>query len=235
LFPGKAQSNIFLLILKKIPTTITANDQFFMNLPQRIPKRLTKEAVNALPLWQFDGKITLVATEEAARSAVERLLSCQLLGFDTETRPAFRRGQHYDPAIVQLATNEEVFIFQLAKCGKLGPLVPLFESEKNLKVCVAVQEDVRRLKKFQAFNPGGFQELTRITDALGIEDHSLRKLCAALLGIRISKKEQTSDWSRDRLTDSQLRYAATDAWVSRQIHEVASQLLSQSNRCATDV
>jgi ribonuclease D len=205
-----------------------------MNLPQRIPKRLTKDAVNALPLGQFDGNIILVDTEEAAHTAVERLLLCPLLGFDTETRPSFRRGQHYDPAIVQLATDEEVFIFQLAKCGKLSPLVPLLESEKSLKTCVAVQEDVRRLKEFQKFNPNGFKELTRITDALGIEDHSLRKLCAILLGMRISKREQTSDWSRDHLTDSQLRYAATDAWVSRQIHEVASRLLSQGNRRATD-
>jgi ribonuclease D len=225
----------FSIDLKKISTTIAAKDRFFMNLPKRIPKRLTKEAVNALPLWQFGGRITLVNTEELACSAVDRLLSCQLLGFDTETKPSFRRGQHYNPAIVQLATDEEVFIFQLAKCGKLSPLIPLLESEKSLKICVAVQEDVRRLKKFQEFNPGGFQELTRITDALGIEDHSLRKLCAILLGIRISKREQTSDWSRDQLTDSQLRYAATDAWVSRWIHEVASQLLSQGIKCAMNV
>ncbi|MDR0727618.1 MAG: 3'-5' exonuclease domain-containing protein 2 [Puniceicoccales bacterium] len=205
-----------------------------MNLPQRIPRRLAKDAVNAIPLRQFDGKIILVDTKEQARSAVERLLLCPLLGFDTETRPSFRRGQHFDPAIVQLATDEEVFIFQLAKCGKLSPLIPVLESEKNLKVCVGVQEDVRRLKEFQKFIPGGFEELTRTTDALGIEDRSLRKLCAILLGIRISKREQTSDWSRDRLTDGQLRYAATDAWVSRQIHEVASKLLSQGITCDED-
>ncbi|MDR2677183.1 MAG: 3'-5' exonuclease domain-containing protein 2 [Puniceicoccales bacterium] len=204
-----------------------AKGQSFMNLSPQIPKRLPKDAVNALPLWQFDGKIVLIDTEERAHSAIECLLRCPILGFDTETRPSFRRGQHYNPAIVQLATSEEVFIFQLSKCGKLNPLIPLLESEESLKICVAVQEDVRRLKKFQEFNPGGFRELTRITDALGIEDRSLRKLCAILLGIRISKKEQTSDWSRDCLTDSQLRYAATDAWVSRQIYEVASKLLSQ--------
>ncbi|MDR2340808.1 MAG: 3'-5' exonuclease domain-containing protein 2 [Puniceicoccales bacterium] len=197
-----------------------------MNSQPRITKRLAKDAVNALPLWQFGGKIFLVDTEELARSAVECILSYPLLGFDTETRPSFRRGQHYDPAVVQLATAEEVFIFQLAKCGGLNQLIPLLESETNLKVCVGVQEDVRRLKKFQEFAPGGFIELTHITDTLGIEDRSLRKLCAILLGIRISKREQTSDWGRDRLTGGQLRYAATDAWVSRQIYEVATQMLS---------
>jgi ribonuclease D len=205
-----------------------------MNLPLKLEKHMSGEAINALPLWQFGGKIVFVDNPDQAVDCMKNLRTQDLLGFDTETRPAFRKGQHYDPAIVQIATDREVFVFQLAKCKKLAPFLPLFESEKNKKVCLGVQEDVRHLKKIQNFNARGFVDLTVMTDALGIEDRSLRKLCAILLKIRISKREQTSDWSKAQLTEGQLRYAATDAWVSRQIYEVASDLLSRGVKCGPE-
>jgi ribonuclease D len=154
----------------------------------------------------------------------ETLRKEEYLGFDTETRPAFHRGQHYDPALVQVATADAVHIFQLKFCGGVAVLRPLFESEFSKKACLGVADDVRQLRAVQDFEPRGFVELSDATKALGVADCGLKKLCANLLGMRISKREQTSNWAREELTEGQLRYAATDAWVSLLVYEVALEL-----------
>lgn len=191
-----------------------------------IKKNISKEELNELPLWQYDGKVILVQDPKMASDAVQILLQCPLLGFDTESRPAFKRGQHFDPSLVQLASNECVYLFQLPLIGGLNPLLPLFENGNTLKVCLGVGEDIRRLKKAEPFHDQGFVELLKPVKALGIGDAGLRKLCGNLLGIRISKREQTSNWARLELSPSQQRYAATDAWVSRLIYLRACELIA---------
>jgi ribonuclease D len=186
--------------------------------------------LESLPLWHYDGKIVLLRDPAKAREALKKLLMEKVLGFDTETRPAFHRGQHYDPAIVQLAGGDAVYVFQLKWCGGVEVLFPLFEAERPLKVCLGVGDDVRHLRQVVDFAPAGFFELTQATRTLGIADNGLRKLCAILLGVRISKREQTSNWAKEILTEGQLRYAATDAWVSRRVYEVALDLQSRNIR-----
>jgi ribonuclease D len=177
----------------------------------------------SLPAWGYDGKIILLRRPEEAREAMRELLSEQVVGFDTETRPTFRQGQSHSPALVQLAGSGPVYVFQLKLCG-LDPLVPLLESEQPLKVGTGIGDDVKHLMKLQPFSPAGFVELFQETGPMGVRDRGLRKLCGIFLGLRISKKEQTSNWGRKNLTESQLRYAATDAWVSRRIYQVAKEL-----------
>lgn len=191
----------------------------------RVSKRISLETINGLPLRYYEGPIHLLQDYDAARVAVQKLQTVSLVGFDTESRPAFHVGQHYRPALVQIATADEVYLFQLHLIGHIRPLLPLFESESVKKVCLGVGEDLRRLKEFQDFPAANFEELATVAGHVGIEDRSLRKLCANLLGFRISKREQTSNWGRDCLSDRQLRYAATDAWVSREIYERAQLLL----------
>lgn len=192
----------------------------------RLCKRIPLDAINGLPLRHYDGPIHLLRNVDEAADAVGTLLASDLLGFDTESRPAFHAGQHYRPALVQIATHDRVYLFQIHLMGQIGPLVPLFEAESVRKVCLGVGEDLRRLKEFQDFRAANFEDLASVTARLGLEDRSLRKLCANLLGFRISKREQTSNWARDCLSDRQLRYAATDAWVSREIYGRAQALLS---------
>ncbi|MDR1435837.1 MAG: 3'-5' exonuclease domain-containing protein 2 [Puniceicoccales bacterium] len=185
-----------------------------------------RQFVSALPLGAYGGKITLIRDRESADRAVETLCGECVLGFDTETKPSFRRGQHYNTALVQLASNSAVYLFQLAHCGGVEALLPLFESDSPLKVCLGVADDIRRLGSSKKFSPAGFFELSEATRAIGVIDCGLRKLCAIFLSIRISKGEQTSNWAKDILSETQLRYAATDAWVSLRIYEEAVRLRS---------
>lgn len=193
-----------------------------------IRKTISKEELNSLPLWAYSGKINLIRDLRSARQAVNDLLYAPLLGFDTETRPSFRKGEHYDPSLVQIANYDEVFLFQLPLIGGIEALIPLFESPLVLKACVGVHEDIRRLKAIQLFDAQGFVDIAEVTRKIGIEDGSLRKLAGILLGFRVSKREQTSNWGRLELSESQLRYGATDAWVSRMLYEMAQSLLMQN-------
>ncbi|MDR3117449.1 MAG: 3'-5' exonuclease domain-containing protein 2 [Puniceicoccales bacterium] len=189
-----------------------------------IHKKLSPQDLASLPLWQYAGKIILIRDGKEAERAVELLLGEECLGFDTETRPTFQRGQYHDPALVQVALEDVVYLFQLVPCGGLQPLLPLFTAAVPAKICLGVEEDLRRLRTVKKFTGRGFVELLDCVRPLGILDGGLRKLCANLLGVRISKREQTSNWARQDLTERQLRYAATDAWVSRKIFLVAREL-----------
>jgi ribonuclease D len=140
------------------------------------------------------------------------------LGFDTETRPTFKKGQYYPPALIQLATESCVYLFRISKTKTLEPLIPILESEEILKTGVAIKDDVKELFAINEFRPGGFVEITEITKKLGYENRGLRALAALMLGGRISKGAQVSNWARPDLDNKQIRYAATDAWISRELY-----------------
>lgn len=158
-------------------------------------------------------------TLEQAEAAVADLETEPVLGFDTESRPSFRPGQSYPVAIVQLAKRDRVYLFQVLRFDSPGPLQRIYENAGILKVGVALHEDIRRLRASHDFDARGFFELSRITQKeLEIENTGLRALVALLLGVRVSKGAQVSNWSNPNLTEAQIRYAATDAWVSRQLY-----------------
>jgi ribonuclease D len=159
-----------------------------------------------------------VARDEDLDAAVRALRREAILGFDTESRPAFRKGESYPPAVVQLAGAKAVYVFQLADLTRKRKLFSLLSSGKLLKVGVALGYDIRKLQEIQDFTPRGFTDLETLTDARGIRNNGLRSLAAAVLGVRISKGAQRSNWGRTPLTPKQITYAATDAWVSREIY-----------------
>ncbi len=188
------------------------------------PERIEKEAINQLPLIAYEGKIEIIKTLESARIACEKLSRETVLGFDTETRPAFNKGESFLPSLVQLAASDCVYLFQLGQIGSLAPLVSIFSNTAILKVGVAIHDDIKALNQIEKFTPAGFVEISTFTSPLGIVNTGLRPLCAIFLGYRISKRAQVTNWARAQLDEAQISYAATDAWISRELYQKLDEL-----------
>ncbi len=180
---------------------------------------LTNELISELPLLQFKGKIILVDDERKIAAAVARLSEETVLGFDTEKKPTFRKGEYNFVSLLQLATHDEAYLFQLNKIGLQRPLKLLLEDERITKLGVAIRDDLIDLKKLSPFDPDGFLDLGIMAKELEIPYHGLRKLAAYLLHGRLSKAQQTSNWENFILTEPQQIYAATDAWVALKIYD----------------
>lgn len=182
------------------------------------PREISKAEINELPLISWEGPIEVLEDESAMCAAVERLLSEPHLGFDTETRPTFKKGDYYPPSLVQLATADTVYLFRICKIKTLAPLLPLLESPTILKTGVAIKDDVKELRAMEAFEPAGFVEIADLTSKLGYANKGLRALAGLILHGRISKAAQVSNWARPELDNKQILYAATDAWISRELY-----------------
>ena len=181
-------------------------------------RRMSKDEINGCPIQRWTGRTSVVRNENDLITAVDRLAGHNLLGFDTETRPAYTKGESYLPSILQLASDDEVFIFQLKHLGLAKPLCEILSNSAIIKAGVSLDYDVRELKKLSPFKAAGFRDLGDLARKAGIKNHGLRGLAAVFLGIRISKGAQTSNWAKDMLTPQQIQYAATDAWVGRRLY-----------------
>lgn len=184
---------------------------------------IDKEELAELPLIQFEGKISLVETKEDYLASLEYLSKQSVLGFDTETKPAFKKGVVNEVALLQLATAERAFLFRLNKMGLPNGLKGILENPQILKIGVAIRDDIKGLQKLNGFRPGGFIELQERVKDYGIQDFSLKKLSAIVLGYRISKAQRITNWEATDLTEAQQIYAATDAWISHRIFESLSR------------
>ena len=192
------------------------------NFPEK--SHITKAEINQLPMRQYTGLISLCRTPEEAEAAAKKLKKETLLGFDTETRPAFRKGESYDPSLLQLATENEVYLFQIQKTGLTPSLLEILASRDIIKAGVAIDRDVNELCAMAEFEPDGFVELADIAKDALIKNLGLRGLTAILFDFRISKKEQVSNWARKELSSSQQTYAATDAWLGHKIYTHFQQM-----------
>lgn len=165
----------------------------------------------------FQGPITVVDNISKAEEALGKLFAAKCIGFDTESRPAFFKGQKFPVSIIQLATNEEAFIFQLKYVRFAGRLVELLSDESIIKVGVGVQDDIRRLNELCKFKHGGFFDLSAEMKRKGVVQSGARALTARYLGRKLVKSSQKTNWAVSRLTERQLEYAATDAWICLQL------------------
>ena len=190
------------------------------NLPVE-KRKISKAEINDLPLIAWEGKIQILESIEKMEAVAATLANESHLGFDTETRPSFKKGDYYPPALIQLATKHCVYLFRISETETFDPLLPILESPHILKTGVAIKDDVKELRAMEDFTPKGFIEIADITAKLGYENRGLRALAGLLLQGRISKAAQVTNWARPKLDDKQVRYAATDAWISREIYRQA--------------
>jgi ribonuclease D len=186
-----------------------------------IPYSISKEEVNELPLGQFDGEIYLIEHIDQVDEAVDFLEGQTLIGFDTETKPSFRKGEFNHVSLLQLSTTEQAFLFRLNKIGFPDSLRNLMEKENLVKIGAAVNDDLKGLGKLtDSFYPQSFFDLNDELKKVGFHNVGVRNLSAMVLKIRISKSEQVSNWEAEMLTEKQQRYAATDAWACMKIFNV---------------
>ncbi|HSF52625.1 MAG TPA: 3'-5' exonuclease [Algoriphagus sp.] len=186
-----------------------------------IPYSISKEEINELPLGQFEGKIYLIDRPDQVEEAVDFLEDQRIIGFDTETKPSFKKGQFNHVSLLQLSTSDQAFLFRLHKIGLPDPLRNLLEKENLVKIGAAVHDDLKALKKLtDSFFPLSFFDLNDELKKVGFQNVGVRNLSGMVLKIRISKTEQVSNWESEILTEKQQRYAATDAWACLEIFNV---------------
>jgi ribonuclease D len=181
-------------------------------------KHITKEQVNQLPLGRYDGKLAVISHADKLQQAVDRIRQEGVVGFDTETKPTFRKGQYHHVSLLQIAVPGMVFLFRLNYLGMPPELRSIFEDSSVTKVGIGIRDDLLELQKLHHFKPRNILDLNAEVKSLGVKNAGVRNLSAIFLEFRISKSQQTSNWERDELTDKQLRYAATDAWVCLEIY-----------------
>jgi ribonuclease D len=189
-------------------------------------ENITSEEIAERELSWFKGEIVVVDDMQKYHEFFPRLLGEKLLGFDTETKPNFKKGRRNHVSLIQLSTGNLACLFRINRIGIPDSLSDLLADPSVIKVGVAVHDDIRYLKSVKKFIPDGFIDLQTLVKEFGIQSAGLKKLVAIILGFRISKRQQITDWEAEHLTDAQQIYAATDAWVCHQIYR---KLVNGSN------
>ena len=194
-----------------------------------IYNKFDKQLINSLPVAQFEGRIIVVLSPGEARRAVDFLLAQPILGFDTETRPSFKRGAQHKAALLHVSTETICFLFRLNYLGLTPDLVRLLEDTTVTKIGLSWHDDLNALHKLGDFKTGHFIDIQDLVRQVGIEDMSLQKLYANLFGQKICKRQQLSNWEADVLNDKQKLYAATDAWACINIYKEIVNLRKSNN------
>jgi len=176
-----------------------------------------EELINFEMSW-FRGEIVVIDNITAFSKVISRIRNKKILGFDTETRPSFRKGRKNRVSLIQLATSDLACLFRINKTGIPQELADILADPEIIKTGVAVHDDIKFLKNIKKFEPAGFVDLQKLVKEYGIKSSGLKKLAAIVLGFRISKRQQVTDWEAEELTEAQQVYAATDAWVCYEIY-----------------
>ncbi|HEY6966758.1 MAG TPA: 3'-5' exonuclease [Burkholderiales bacterium] len=187
-------------------------------LPPEFLRVVSREEVNALPVARWEGEIVMVETARDFERAWEDLAAEASVGWDTETKPAFRVGESYPPSLVQAATARAVYIFPLARMDFSKVVGGLFAEPSIVKAGISVADDLKKLKQVFHFEESSVLDLGHVVKRHGMKQTGLRNLAGVFLGVRITKGAKTTNWAAPRLTSQQISYAATDAWACRELY-----------------
>ncbi len=187
-------------------------------MSDNISVSIPKSEISSLPVESFQGEVVLIDKPEDVAPAIERLKVCPVIGFDTETKPSFKKNHANKVALMQLSTDSVCYLFRLNKIGMPLALQSLIESKDVLKIGLSVHDDFNVMHRSSQFEPGGFVELQQMVRQFHITDLSLQRIYAILFGKKISKQQRLTNWEASSLTPQQQRYAATDAWACLKIY-----------------
>ena len=192
---------------------------------KQIKSTITKAEIAQMPIVQFPGRIFVIYTENDAEKAVAYLKSQQIVGVDTETRPSFKRGRSHKVALLQIATTDTCFLFRLNQIG-MPAILQDFLMGDTLKIGLSLKDDFMMLSRRKEVHAeeGNWIELQDYVGRFAIEDRNLQKIFANLFGKKISKAQRLSNWEAESLSDSQINYAATDAWACVEIYNCLAEL-----------
>ena len=179
---------------------------------------ISKEDLANLPIRRYEGKVSLVETPQALEQARADIRQERVVGLDTETRPSFRKGEVHLPCLVQAATAQAVYLFQLSRLDVFPALVELLAKPQIIKTGVGLAHDLRQLKLVFPFTVENVLDLGVVARRRGLGQTGVRNLAGMLLGFRIPKGNRTSNWAAPRLSPAQINYAATDAWACRELY-----------------
>jgi ribonuclease D len=166
----------------------------------------------------FPGKISVIIKDNDVLPALSTLNNAEIVGFDTETKPSFKKGEVYHVSLLQLSTNDEAFLFRLLHLKDLSPFIDFFENENIIKAGVAIRDDIKGLQKQISFSPKGFIELADLAKINQLKNFGLKGMTEEVLGLTLSKKAKLTNWECKEFTSEQIMYAATDAWIGREIY-----------------
>ena len=186
-------------------------------------ENLTSEAISVLPLYQFSGGVFIIDTFEKLDSYLPLIKEQKILGFDTETKPSFKKGKVNPVSLLQLTSATQAFLIRINKIGLPKEIVDILIDNNIEKIGLAIKDDIKILKKIAGFEPTGFVDLQDYVGDFGIEARSLKKITAIVLDKRISKSQQVTNWENEDLTEAQQVYAATDAWACLQVYNKLNQ------------
>lgn len=189
-----------------------------MTLPTELNRTISRDEVVALPIRRYEGETVVVASPAELERAREDFAQEAVAGLDTETRPAFRKGESYAPSLVQVATARAVYLFQIQQFDCSAVLKDVLSSEKTIKAGASIAYDLRQLKQVFPFEEKAVVDVGWVAKRQGLEQSGVRNLAAMFLGFRIPKGAKTTNWSSKRLSPQQVTYAATDAWACRELY-----------------
>jgi ribonuclease D len=189
-----------------------------MSLPNALRRNISKEEVANLPIRRYEGEIVVVQDAQALERAAAEIHAERVVGFDTETRPTFRVGESYPPALMQVATARLVYLFPLQRLDCAAVLAPLLAAPRIVKAGVSTADDLLKLKQLFSFDEAGVLDLGRVAARHGLKQTGLRNLTALFMRTRVPKGAKTTNWAVRQLSQQQITYAATDAWACRELY-----------------
>lgn len=187
-------------------------------MAQNFEIAISKEALAQMEVAHFDGQVTVVDTPEGVEAAIARIYAMPVVGFDTETRPNFQKGDMHMVSLMQVSGPDRCFLFRLNQVGLTDTLLHWLSDQSRVKVGLSLKDDFHQLRRLHDFEPGGFVELQKLVREYHITDSSLQKIYAILFDRRISKGQRLTNWEAPLLAPSQQAYASLDAFACLEIY-----------------